>query len=90
MSQVFLVSTPVGKLKEPREASATMVLVLRQFYSSSALHCAAQLGPAMPGMAGSDLLECPVCLELFQDPHVFARCGHTFCRRCIEQLPGAP
>lgn len=37
----------------------------------------------------SSLLECAVCLETLQDPHLLASCGHTFCRRCIDALQPA-
>jgi hypothetical protein len=33
----------------------------------------------------TDLLECPVCLETMNDPHVLPGCGHTFCKNCIER-----
>ena len=29
------------------------------------------------------LLKCPVCLEMMMNP-VRTKCGHTFCRHCIE------
>ena len=28
-------------------------------------------------------LECPICLESLQNPHM-TRCGHRFCKTCIE------
>ncbi|RXN09534.1 tripartite motif-containing 35-like protein [Labeo rohita] len=34
-------------------------------------------------MALEDELSCPVCTELFSDP-VLLGCGHSFCRRCIN------
>ncbi|XP_068122750.1 E3 ubiquitin/ISG15 ligase TRIM25-like [Hyperolius riggenbachi] len=39
-------------------------------------------------MASADLsqeLECPVCLSIYTDP-VILRCGHNFCRVCIERV----
>ena len=30
-----------------------------------------------------DLLECPVCMNLFENPHVLP-CQHTFCKPCIN------
>ncbi|KAJ8007631.1 hypothetical protein DPEC_G00096180 [Dallia pectoralis] len=32
-----------------------------------------------------DELTCPVCLELFQDPHLLP-CGHSFCLLCLQGL----
>nr|XP_056701922.1 zinc finger protein RFP-like [Euleptes europaea] len=26
---------------------------------------------------------CPICLEYFKDPVIFAECGHNFCRGCL-------
>eukprot|EP00746_Dinoflagellata_sp_MGD_P086953 gnl/MRDRNA2_/MRDRNA2_34476_c0_seq1.p1 gnl/MRDRNA2_/MRDRNA2_34476_c0~~gnl/MRDRNA2_/MRDRNA2_34476_c0_seq1.p1 ORF type:complete len:454 (+),score=59.24 gnl/MRDRNA2_/MRDRNA2_34476_c0_seq1:119-1480(+) len=36
----------------------------------------------------SDLLQCPVCLDAFEDPQVLAGCGHSFCLRCVRGLNG--
>ncbi|XP_068120727.1 E3 ubiquitin/ISG15 ligase TRIM25-like [Hyperolius riggenbachi] len=39
-------------------------------------------------MASADLsqeLECPVCLTIYTDP-VILRCGHNFCRVCIDRV----
>lgn len=33
-----------------------------------------------------DHLECPVCLETFQDPVILPSCGHTFCRLCVSRI----
>ncbi len=30
-----------------------------------------------------DLLQCPVCLEIFYDPKVLD-CQHTFCANCLK------
>lgn len=31
-------------------------------------------------------LLCPVCKSVFNEPIISVRCGHTFCRSCIEYL----
>mmetsp|Transcript_975 Transcript_975/g.2762 ORF Transcript_975/g.2762 Transcript_975/m.2762 type:complete len:489 (-) Transcript_975:159-1625(-) len=36
-----------------------------------------------------DLLECGVCLETLENPHLIPSCGHTFCYRCIQGLQPA-
>lgn len=33
-----------------------------------------------------DYLECPVCLDTFQDPVILPSCGHTFCRQCVSRI----
>lgn len=33
-----------------------------------------------------DLLECPVCLQTYEDPVLLPSCGHTFCRRCVDRI----
>ena len=35
-------------------------------------------------MAVNYLLECSVCLQVFQDPRILP-CGHTFCLQCIQK-----
>ena len=35
-------------------------------------------------VAVNSLLECSICLQVFQDPRNLP-CGHTFCLRCIQQ-----
>ena len=34
-----------------------------------------------------ELLECPICMNLFDNPHVLP-CQHTFCKKCIISLQG--
>jgi len=34
----------------------------------------------------SDLLQCPICLDRFQEPQVLPGCGHTFCAACVRQV----
>ena len=31
-------------------------------------------------------LLCPVCKKVFTEPVISVKCGHTFCRTCIEEL----
>ena len=31
-------------------------------------------------------LLCPVCKKIFKEPVISIKCGHTFCRTCIEEL----
>ena len=33
----------------------------------------------------SPALHCPMCENLFTDPVISTRCGHTFCRMCITE-----
>lgn len=33
-----------------------------------------------------DLLDCPICLQTFNDPVLLGDCGHTFCRQCVERI----
>lgn len=37
-------------------------------------------------------LVCPICQQIFQEPVISVKCGHTFCRLCIESMvqTGAP
>ena len=40
-------------------------------------------------MASAEVLECPVCCELFDDQNISPRilsCGHSFCTGCLERL----
>lgn len=37
-------------------------------------------------MANTELLDCPVCLEIFSDPQLISACGHTFCKRCLQNI----
>ena len=32
-----------------------------------------------------DIVECPICLDVFDDPRLLP-CGHTYCLRCLDQL----
>ena len=32
------------------------------------------------------LLECPVCLDYYNNPQILTSCGHTVCNTCIKQL----
>jgi len=34
-------------------------------------------------------LLCPLCKKVFSEPIISVKCGHTFCRRCIEGLVSA-
>ena len=31
-------------------------------------------------------LICPVCKKIFREPVISIKCGHTFCRICIEEM----
>ena len=40
-------------------------------------------------MASAEVLECPVCCELYDDQNICPRilsCGHSFCTGCLERL----
>ncbi|XP_048826083.1 E3 ubiquitin/ISG15 ligase TRIM25 [Brienomyrus brachyistius] len=41
-------------------------------------------GPIEENMLEEELT-CPVCLELFQEPHLLP-CGHNFCLQCVKRL----
>ena len=50
-------------------------------------------GPAkaMPGkptkfVEEPQALLCPVCKRVFSEPVISIKCGHTFCRECIESM----
>ena len=45
----------------------------------------AELRPTKYVSEPSPLL-CPVCKCVFQEPIISVKCGHTFCRSCIEDL----
>lgn len=34
-----------------------------------------------------DAVTCPVCMMKYEEPQLLSSCGHTFCQRCIQQLP---
>ncbi|KAH7678273.1 hypothetical protein AAVH_41828, partial [Aphelenchoides avenae] len=44
----------------------------------------------MNASAFSDVLECPVCLDVFKDPLFLNNCGHTVCSKCVKDLIKAP
>ena len=46
-------------------------------------------GLATAGVAVAGALDCPVCLQLFDDPLVIVGCGHSFCRQCLTQIRDA-
>lgn len=33
-----------------------------------------------------ETLECPICLDRFDDPRILITCGHSVCFKCISQL----
>lgn len=37
-----------------------------------------------PNMLG--YLQCPICMEVFEDPVCISPCGHTFCKKCHDKL----
>lgn len=39
---------------------------------------------AASGHTLASLLECPICLDAFQDPRMLISCFHTLCHKCIE------
>tara|TARA_Y100001978_G_scaffold22882_1_gene19124 strand:- start:68 stop:472 length:405 start_codon:yes stop_codon:yes gene_type:complete len=30
------------------------------------------------------LIECPICFEIYNQPRILTNCGHTFCTKCIK------
>ena len=33
------------------------------------------------------ILECAICLNQIEKPHIFVKCLHSFCKSCIDNLP---
>ena len=31
-------------------------------------------------------LECPICLDVFEEPRILTNCGHTLCHQCIISM----
>lgn len=57
------------------------------------LFCSPQpsLVPTMPKkltmfVTEPSALVCPVCQRVFSEPVISVKCGHTFCRGCIESM----
>ncbi|XP_061619337.1 E3 ubiquitin/ISG15 ligase TRIM25 isoform X2 [Phyllopteryx taeniolatus] len=42
-------------------------------------------GPSDQSDVLQDELTCPVCLDVFHDPHLLP-CGHNFCKMCLDRL----
>lgn len=34
-----------------------------------------------------DLLTCPICFEVYEEPVLLGQCGHTYCARCVRAIP---
>ena len=45
--------------------------------------------PANTVVIPANLLECPVCLQRFEQARVLGRCGHTLCQQCVRRLHNA-
>ena len=38
----------------------------------------------LPDSSLSELLECTICCDVFDQPKIAGPCGHTFCQGCLE------
>lgn len=34
----------------------------------------------------SDLVNCPICFEIFEEPLILSNCAHTVCSQCVNNL----
>jgi len=39
-----------------------------------------------PADSNKKKLECPVCMDSYDNPHISTKCGHTLCFSCWKQL----
>ena len=74
-----------------------LVRTIPWVWSSSAVRAVITLLPSLSLKAGMPekptkfveeppALMCPVCKKIFREPVISVKCGHTFCRMCIEDM----
>ncbi|CAG2115049.1 unnamed protein product, partial [Medioppia subpectinata] len=78
-SEHSLIASPAGQLKPTNNNEAMVGFVLTRFVDLSAIET----------LALEDLIKCSICLQVLNKA-VDTRCGHTFCRECLNDWLSRP